>query len=192
MTKAAILTSNSLRRVNWEASIVDSTGDQITTYLWGDEATTDAQHRMHFVLIYCALMAVASYVFIHRTFAFYIMCLRATTNLHDHVFRGVSRATMLFFNTNPSGRILNRFSKDIGNIDVLLPPALMDSLSMLIECVAVLSIIVSVSYWLIVPTIVLIVLIFAIRHMYIQTARAVKRFESVCECWIRAPLDAMY
>lgn len=36
---------------------------------------------------------------------------------------------MFFYNTNPTGRILNRFAKDIGNIDVLLPPALMDALS---------------------------------------------------------------
>lgn len=37
--------------------------------------------------------------------------MRASRNLHNTMFQGVSRARMYFFHTNPSGRILNRFSK---------------------------------------------------------------------------------
>lgn len=65
-----------------------------------------------------------------RTFSFFHICLRVSKNLHDQLFRGVTRATMQFFNNNPSGRILNRFSKDIGAVDSFLPYAL-------IECVVV-------------------------------------------------------
>lgn len=36
------------------------------------------------------------------------------------------KATMKFFNNNPSGRILNRFSKDIGAIDEYLPSVIAD------------------------------------------------------------------
>lgn len=35
---------------------------------------------------------------------------------------------MEFFNKNTSGRILNRFSKDIGSIDSVLPQVLVDCL----------------------------------------------------------------
>lgn len=95
-------------------------------------ATTDTlehEQRQQFVMMYAILMAVATYVFVHRTFAFFSMCLRASINLHDHIFRGISRATMFFYNNNPSGRILNRFAKDISSIDTLIPPALMDCLA---------------------------------------------------------------
>lgn len=160
--------------------MVNRPGDIIAIYIWGDNATTESEHRVHYVLVYCVLMLLATYLYIHRTVAFYQMCLRATTNLHDRVFRGVSRASMRFFNTNPSGRILNRFAKDVGNIDVLLPSALMDSLSAIVECVAILGILVSVSRWLVVPSVVLIVLICVIRQCYIRTARAVNRLEAVC------------
>lgn len=49
-------------------------------------------------------------------------------NLHDMLFRGVTRATMWFFNQNSTGRILNRFSKDIGTIDSNLPVVIVDCL----------------------------------------------------------------
>lgn len=44
------------------------------------------------------------------------------------LYEGVVRAKMLFFNRNSSGRVLNRFSKDIGSIDNFLPVVLVDTL----------------------------------------------------------------
>lgn len=101
----------------------------ITTVKHVISETDEDQQRHRFVMMYAVLMAVATYVFVHRTFAFFAMCLQASINLHDHIFRGISRATMFFYNNNPSGRILNRFSKDISSIDTLIPPALMDCLA---------------------------------------------------------------
>jgi ATP-binding cassette subfamily C (CFTR/MRP) protein 4 len=41
--------------------------------------------------------------------------------MHDNMFTKVLRTPMIFFDTNPVGRVLNRFSKDIGLVDELLP-----------------------------------------------------------------------
>lgn len=46
--------------------------------------------------------------------------------LHDKMFECVSQSPMSFFHINPSGRILNRFSKDMGSVDELLPQAMID------------------------------------------------------------------
>lgn len=89
----------------------------------------EAAERERFITIYTILIVIAVYVFLHRTFAFFIMCLKISINLHDKLFRGITRARMYFFNTNPSGRILNRFSKDIFGIDSSIPPALIDCIS---------------------------------------------------------------
>lgn len=43
------------------------------------------------------------------------------------MFESICHASMRFFNTNTSGRILNRFSKDLGAIDEFLPNAMLDT-----------------------------------------------------------------
>lgn len=43
------------------------------------------------------------------------------------MFHSIIRASMRFFETNTSGRILNRFSKDLGAIDEFLPNAMIDT-----------------------------------------------------------------
>ena len=57
-----------------------------------------------------------------------MICLKISLRLHDGLFNGIIRACMHFFNTNSSGRILNRFSSDISNVDVALPQSMLDSL----------------------------------------------------------------
>lgn len=88
------------------------------------------EERMLYMYTYTILMGLFMFFIFTRTFSFFHICLRVSKNLHDQLFRGVTRATMQFFNNNPSGRILNRFSKDIGAVDSFLPYAL-------IECVVV-------------------------------------------------------
>lgn len=71
--------------------------------------------------------------YVSRSFLFYQMCINISINLHDLVFRGVTRAKMIFFNNNPSGRILNRFARDINNVDSLLPNAMFDTVDVSIQ-----------------------------------------------------------
>lgn len=84
--------------------------------------------RYNYIHTYAIAMCVVLYLVFQRSFAFIQMCLVASRQIHDKLFRGITRGWMSFFNTNASGRILNRFSKDIGNIDTFLPVAMMDCL----------------------------------------------------------------
>ena len=54
-------------------------------------------------------------------FSYHIL-LAASRNLHDKMLYSISRAKILFFQSNPLGRILNRFSSDIGIMDDEIPP----------------------------------------------------------------------
>lgn len=155
--------------------------------------------RMEIVIIYTILMLATLLLYIARTFGFFCICLAISLRLHDYLFKGIIRARMRFFNTNASGRILNRFSSDISNIDIALPQAMLDSYSVSITCVrfsnilftlnsfiqfyintmAVLAIVAFANYWLLIPAFVMITLLFLCRCLYINASRTLKRIESL-------------
>ena len=51
----------------------------------------------------------------------YLGCLRAAAKLHDRLLDTILRATAMFFDTTPMGRILNRFSTDMDKLDSNIP-----------------------------------------------------------------------
>lgn len=132
--------------VNWEerAAVADRALSEILTNTSGAEIDVkmfiESEERQQFLFTYSILMVLVAYMFIHRTFAFYSMCLRASINLHEMIFIGVTRASMYFYNHNSSGRILNRFAKDITSVDVVLPTALLDCISVSLKLMKISSI----------------------------------------------------
>jgi len=57
--------------------------------------------------------------------------------MHDSMLTKVARSKILFFDSNPIGRILARFSKDISVLDFLLPNAVTFATFGLFRCVTV-------------------------------------------------------
>ncbi|XP_068155675.1 ATP-binding cassette sub-family C member 4 [Drosophila tropicalis] len=135
--------------------------------------------RQELVIFYAIMLCTTLCVYLIRTFGFFKMCLRISLRLHDRLFRGITRATMYFFNTNSSGRILNRFSKDIRTVDTDLPHTLLDCLAFVIDVSGVLIIVAIANYWLLVPAAIICLLLGLIRYLYVNTSRSVKRLESI-------------
>jgi len=77
--------------------------------------------------IYGVLILAVISVTLSRGFIFFAICMRASKRLHDKSFLSLLHSPMRFFDTNPSGRILNRFSKDMGAVDELLPKAIIEA-----------------------------------------------------------------
>lgn len=83
--------------------------------------------RNLFLYIYGGLI-VSLFIFaLLRSMLFYKLAMISSQKLHDSIFFSVINASMRFFDTNPGGRILNRFSKDIGSVDEMLPKAILDA-----------------------------------------------------------------
>ncbi|TKR81617.1 hypothetical protein L596_015460 [Steinernema carpocapsae] len=61
--------------------------------------------------------------------------LNAGTNLHKNMLNSVVKGVVSFFDATPTGRILNRFSKDMDEIDVKLPFTAEVFLQNMITCV---------------------------------------------------------
>uniref|UniRef100_A0A8I5R013 Multidrug resistance-associated protein 4 n=1 Tax=Papio anubis TaxID=9555 RepID=A0A8I5R013_PAPAN len=77
-----------------------------------------------------------------------------------------------------SGRILNRFSKDIGHLDDLLPLTVLDFIQTLLQVVGVVSVAVAVIPWIAIPLVPLGIVFIFLRRYFLETSRDVKRLES--------------
>ena len=117
-----------VNRVNWEEKVALTIAASNSTDITMGIPDAHQEERQRRIIIYTVAIFLALILTMSRSLSFFKMCLRASITLHDKLFRGIIRAKMLFFNNNPSGRILNRFSTDIGFIDAQLPVAMMDCL----------------------------------------------------------------
>ena len=63
---------------------------------------------------------------------FFHLILRGASALHNSMFKGVLYSSLRFYESNPVGRVLNRFSKDQQVVDELLPTTFFDTLQQLI------------------------------------------------------------
>ena len=50
----------------------------------------------------------------------------ASRSMHNNLLNNVMRSPMAFFDTNPSGRIVNRFTSDMDSMDQSIPFSLLD------------------------------------------------------------------
>lgn len=96
-----------------------------------------------------------------------ISSLYAAKRLHEAMLGSILRAPMVFFHTNPLGRIINRFAKDLGDIDrsvALFVNMFMGQVSQLLSTFILIGIVSTLSLWAIMPLLVL----FYAAYLYYQ------------------------
>ncbi|XP_057156085.2 ATP-binding cassette sub-family C member 12 isoform X13 [Pan paniscus] len=71
--------------------------------------------------VYTASMVFMLVFGVTKGFVFTKTTLMASSSLHDMVFDKILKSPMSFFDTTPTGRLMNRFSKDMDELDVRLP-----------------------------------------------------------------------
>lgn len=135
--------------------------------------------RYQVIYEYSAVMIATIILAVFHCIFFFIFFMHASIHLHDNIFSQLLQATMKFFNTNPTGRILNRFSKDLGIIDEYIPLVLFDVLEVGLLLIGTIVLTSIVNPWLLLPAIVLMTLFYFMRVVYLKTSRSVKRIEGV-------------
>lgn len=129
--------------------------------------------------IHGALVVSIFLVAISRSISFYQTSVRASQNLHDSMFNGCVSTSMRFYDTNPSGRILNRFSKDMGSVDELLPKAILDATQIILSMIGTIIVTVVVNPMFLIPLAVLGVIFIYLRKIYLKTSKNIKRLEGI-------------
>lgn len=95
--------------------------DNSTSSFYDEFGNIDTSSNDFFVLVYSILIGAMFITALIRTMSFFTICMRTSVNLHNSIFGRILRTPISHFDLNPSGRILNRFSKDTGIVDENLP-----------------------------------------------------------------------
>ena len=142
--------------------------------------TLEQQRKMDCMLIYAGAIATSLVLITIRVFLFFTVSLRSSQRLHDRMVEATLHAQLSFFDTNPAGRILNRFSRDIGSIDEELP-------QIFIVCIQNTLLVISASLlpaisnpWLLFIFFPTTAAFIVLGRYYLKTSRELKRLESIC------------
>jgi len=109
---------------------------------------------------------------------FVLLAMHTSKTVHERLFRRLAESPMSYFDTTPSGTILNHFSKDLDAMDTLLPQYAID----FGQDIALLAGIVCVVVWSTPPALIAVIPVLlsfgAVRAFYSRTARQTKRMDS--------------
>ncbi|CAK7350158.1 unnamed protein product [Dovyalis caffra] len=171
---------------------------------WTDQGTAKRHGPIYYNMIYLLLSVGQVLVTLLNSYWLIISSLYAAKRLHDAMLNSILRAPMVFFHTNPLGRIINRFAKDLGDIDrnvAIFVNMFLGQVSQLLSTFFLIGIVSTMSLWAIMPLLVL----FYGAYLYYQhsdleissfivmdnlesTAREVKRLDSIT----RSPVYAQF
>ncbi|XP_022762662.1 ABC transporter C family member 12-like isoform X1 [Durio zibethinus] len=155
---------------------------------WTDQSTSRSYKPGYYIVIYTLLGFSQVTVTLTNSFWLITSSLRAARRLHDMMLNSILRAPMLFFQTNPTGRVINRFSRDIGDIDRNVANFMnmfMNQVWQLLSTFVLIGIVSIFSLWALMP---LLVLFYAAYLYYQSTSREVKRLDSIT----RSPIYAQF
>ena len=132
------------------------------------------------IIIYGCLVGACFLFFIIRAFGFHLVSLKCSERLHDKMVVALLQAPVLFFDSNPVGRIMNRFSKDVGCMDEVLPKTFLQSVQVILLLFASVLVPAITNPWLLFLVVPIAVLAGLISRYYLRTSRELKRLESIC------------
>lgn len=132
-----------------------------------------------FILIYALFAGLACSMVLARSFLVAFLGLKTCQSFFSQIVNSIIHAPMSFFDTTPSGRILNRASNDQAALDVLIPYLLGTIVVMYFNLLGILGIM-CVNAW---PTVVLVVPLIwysiYLRRYYLTTSRELTRLDGI-------------
>ncbi|CAD6187498.1 unnamed protein product [Caenorhabditis auriculariae] len=155
-----------------------------TTQLLSSGSLADSPDTSFYASVYGVSLVVLFLSGLFKAVVFVKVSLNAATKLHNSMFTSLIRGATSFFDSTPSGRILNRFSKDMDEIDVKLPFTAEVFLQNMITCLGFLMVIAWVFPWFLVACFPLLGIFVLFVSCFRAGIRNLKRSENIS----RSPL----
>ncbi|XP_048247435.1 ATP-binding cassette sub-family C member 5-like isoform X2 [Haliotis rufescens] len=172
---------------NWFLSFWLNQGNGNNTMITINNATmssnngniSDHPMRNTYTLIYGMFVVMMLVLTFCRAFVFMKATLKASSGLHDRAFKNILASPMEFFDTTPTGRIINRFSADMDEVDIRLPMQAEVFITNVLQVFFSLLMICYMSAWFLVAMIPLVALFACLFVMFVRCARNLKRLDAV-------------
>nr|QBM06364.1 ATP-binding cassette sub-family C member 7 [Daphnia magna] len=132
-----------------------------------------------YLAVYGGIAAANTIFTFFRAFLFAYGGLKAATFLHSRLVDVVLQAKMIFFDTTPVGRILNRLSSDVYAIDESLPFVLNIFLAQIFGLLGTIIVTCVGIPWISLLLLPLGFIYFNLQHFYRHTSRELKRLSTV-------------
>ncbi|XP_034300532.2 ATP-binding cassette sub-family C member 4-like [Magallana gigas] len=140
--------------------------------------TTQEDELMQQYLVAMSVFVVGISLF---SLVYFRMSVIISKRLHNNMFRVVMGAKTHFFDSNPVGRILNRFARDLGLIDSLIPALTSTVIEVSVHLVMTIVITCIINPFLLLPFTPLVIVIYFIRLFSLPTTRNMKRLEAMTQ-----------
>ena len=154
-----------------------------------NEATGNNESVGKFIGIYLAFGLGSSLLVIVQNLILWIFCsIEASRKLHERMAFAIFRSPMSFFETTPSGRILNRFSSDIYRVDEVLARTFNMLFANTARAIFTMIVIATSTPAFLLLVIPLSYVYLSYQKYYLRTSRELKRLDSVT----RSPIYAHF
>ena len=133
----------------------------------------------YYLAVYCVIAAVYLLTVAARVGISFYGSIHASRKLYKNLLKRILGAKMRFFDSTPSGRIMNRLSKDVSAIDTEASEILLYFAQCVLSVIAVLAVVVFSTPKFLFALVAIAALYWAIGILYVTTSREIKRFDSV-------------
>uniref|UniRef100_A0A671T4Z1 ATP-binding cassette, sub-family C (CFTR/MRP), member 2 n=1 Tax=Sinocyclocheilus anshuiensis TaxID=1608454 RepID=A0A671T4Z1_9TELE len=103
----------------------------------------------------------------------------ASRTLHTSLLSNILKVPMMFFDTTPSGRIVNRFAKDIFTVDEMIPMSFRSWILCLLGVLGTLFVICLATPIFTAVVVPMAVIYYFVQRFYVATSRQLRRLDSV-------------
>ena len=114
--------------------------------------------------------------------------IRSTSNMHREMAQKILRSKVVFFDANPIGRILTRFSKDMAVLDLIVPHVAVLITYGIFRTASVAIALCIVNYWLLIPLVFVVSYFIYVVKRSIQAMVEAQRLDSV----VRGPIHSLF
>jgi len=155
-------------------------GQNYTLSWWSnDTATNEHPHTKRWMLLYFGLGMFSILVQMVRSVMTIAGAISASRRLHAQLLSKVVRLPMSFFDSQPTGRLLNRLTKDTESVDVTVSGSVSMALIFAVNAILSIGVVALVAPVALVALGPLCWLYWRIQTVYIASSRELKRLDSL-------------